>query len=357
MESKKRLVRKMAAVAAFMLLIGLAVVVFTSVVASGARAERREEKRLQRVQVVEKARSYLEELAAQITAVPVDPTIVSEIQARYFEEVAQGRRFVWGMGVDGEFLFGVPREGFARLNAVWDTHEASIVGEGAFVDRQDFLRQLAQESEQLDLSELAPNPDDPDDTPWAELRRYGDRDDWMVFSAPLQAEDGSALGNLYLKIEDLEGRWEPWTDSPAEKLRAAAAGVCGFASIFLWFLLPTWVYVDARERGVRRAMLWSFLVLISVFVGLVVYLIARPEDTTLKCPGCEREVNGGAYCPHCGHDLSTAFCATCRYPLKPDWGFCPSCRTEVGRPPAGESSAGGSETTTATEDEAASEKA
>jgi hypothetical protein len=41
------------------------------------------------------------------------------------------------------------------------------------------------------------------------LRRYGDRDDWMVFSAPLQAEDGSALGNLYLKIEDLEGRWEP----------------------------------------------------------------------------------------------------------------------------------------------------
>lgn len=351
MESKKRLIRKMAAVAALILLIGLTVVVFTSVIASGARAERREERRVQRLQAVEKARSYLEELAAQITAIPVDPTIVSEVQARYFEEISQGRRFVWGVGADGEFLFGVPREGFARLNTAWNTHEASIVREGAFVDRQDFLRQLVQESERLDLTDLAPNPDDPDDTPWAGLRGYGDRDDWMVFSAPLKADDGSALGNLYLKMEDLEGRWEPWTDSDAEKLRAAAAGVCGFAAVFLWFLLPTWVYVDARERGVRRAMLWSFLVLISVFVGLVVYLIARPEETTLKCPGCEREVNGGAYCPHCGHDLSSAFCATCRYPLKPDWGFCPSCRTEVGRSGAGEVPAEGADATPATEDD------
>ena len=98
-------------------------------------------------------------------------------------------------------------------------------------------------------------------------------------------------------------------------------------------------------------MLWSFLVLISVFIGLVVYLIARPEETTLKCPGCEREVNGGAYCPHCGHDLSSAFCATCRYPLKPDWGFCPSCRTEVGRSGAGEAPAEGADATPSTEDD------
>jgi predicted amidophosphoribosyltransferase len=40
-------------------------------------------------------------------------------------------------------------------------------------------------------------------------------------------------------------------------------------------------------------------------------------------------VNGGAFCPHCGRDLSAAFCPTCRYPLKPDWAFCPSCRTEI----------------------------
>jgi hypothetical protein len=100
--------------------------------------------------------------------------------------------------------------------------------------------------------------------------------------------------------------------------------------IFLWFLLPSWVYVDARERGVRRAGLWSFLVLISFVLGLVVYLIARPEHSTvLECPGCGREINGGAFCPYCGRDVSTVVCATCRYPLKPDWAYCPSCRTEI----------------------------
>ena len=99
---------------------------------------------------------------------------------------------------------------------------------------------------------------------------------------------------------------------------------------FLWLLLPTWVYVDARGRGVRRAWLFAFLTAISVLVGLVVYLIARPEaPAALQCPGCGREVDGAAWCPHCGHDLSASFCGTCRYPLKADWAFCPACRTEI----------------------------
>jgi RNA polymerase subunit RPABC4/transcription elongation factor Spt4 len=102
------------------------------------------------------------------------------------------------------------------------------------------------------------------------------------------------------------------------------------AFVFLWILLPTWVYVDGTERGVRRARLFAFLTVISSLIGLVVYLISRPEEgKALVCPGCSREVNGGAFCPHCGRDLSASFCATCRYPLKPDWAFCPSCRTEI----------------------------
>jgi hypothetical protein len=331
-QNKKKLIRRMAAFAVFVLALGVAAAVFTSVFASRARSTRREQMRDQRLQAVDGARSYLEELAGQIAAVPVDPTIAGEVQARYFEEVAEGRRFVWGMGADGAFLFGVPREDFARLNTAWNTHEASIVGQGSFVDRQDFLRQLVQQSVRLDQSDLAPDPEEPADTPWSNLRHYGDNEDWMVFSAPLRAADGSALGNLYFKMEDIGSRWEPWQSSGAEELHATAVAVCGFAAVFLWFLLPTWVYVDARERGVRRALLWSFLVLISLFVGFVVYLIARPEETTLKCPGCDREVNGGAYCPHCGRDLSSAFCSTCRYPLKPEWTFCPSCRTEIGSP-------------------------
>ncbi len=103
-------------------------------------------------------------------------------------------------------------------------------------------------------------------------------------------------------------------------------------------LLPTWVYVDARERGVRRAPLFAFLTVISSLVGLVVYLIARPggRRARLACPGCAREVNGGAFCPHCGRDLSASFCPACRYPLKPDWAFCPACRTEIKPPGRGD---------------------
>jgi hypothetical protein len=334
-ESKKTLIRKMAALAVFALGLGFTVALFTSIATSEARQQRREETRQRRNEAVEEARTYLDELAGQITALPVDPTIVGEVQARYFEEVSEGRRFVWGMGADGEFLFGVPREDFVRLNTAWDAHEDTIVTEGAFVDRQDFLRQLIQESARLDLSDLEPNPDDSEDTPWSDLRHYGNREGWMVFSTPLQTPEGSALGDLYLKMEDTSWWGEPRGESPAELVQIIALVVAGLSGMLLWLLVPTWVYVDARERGVRRALLWAFLVLISFFIGLVVYLIARPEDRVLKCPSCEREINGGAYCPHCGHDLSAAFCAACRYPLKPDWAFCPSCRTEV-RTPASE---------------------
>jgi hypothetical protein len=154
----------------------------------------------------------------------------------------------------------------------------------------------------------------------------------MVLSTPLQAPDGPALGNLYLKMEDTSWWGEPRGESPAEVVQVVSFVIAGLSGLLLWFLVPTWVYVDARDRGVRRALLWAFLVLISFFIGLVVYLIARPEERSLQCPSCEREINGGAYCPHCGHDLSAAFCAACRYPLKPDWAFCPSCRTEVRTP-------------------------
>ncbi len=44
---------------------------------------------------------------------------------------------------------------------------------------------------------------------------------------------------------------------------------------------------------------------------------------------CENEVNGGAFCPYCGFDLASTMCPQCQYPIKPEWSFCPSCRTEL----------------------------
>jgi hypothetical protein len=166
------------------------------------------------------------------------------------------------------------------------------------------------------------------------LRRHEDRSDrTFVLSAPLKTTEGVALGSLYLKRATGERDWYR-RDDRKEVVARVAAGIAGLAFTFLWILLPTWVYVDGTERGIRRARLFAFLTVLSSLIGLVVYLIARPEGgKALVCPGCAREVNGGSFCPHCGRDLSAAFCATCRYPLKPEWAFCPSCRTETKAPP------------------------
>jgi hypothetical protein len=138
--------------------------------------------------------------------------------------------------------------------------------------------------------------------------------------------------------EAMQDLWESATPDgqPLEAVFRVCAGLMAASIAALWVLLPTWVYVDARERGVRRAPLFAFLTVISSLVGLVVYLIARPEELKrLTCPGCAREVNGGAFCPHCGRDLSSAICSACRYPLKPDWAFCPACRNEIKPQPVG----------------------
>ena len=160
--------------------------------------------------------------------------------------------------------------------------------------------------------------------------------------------DIAALGfeERFALLVDREATEREWyqRDERKKVVAGVAGGVAVASFTFLWILLPTWVYVDGTERGVRRARLFAFLTVLSSLIGLVVYLISRPEGAkALACPGCGREVNGGSFCPHCGRDLSAAFCATCRYPLKPEWAFCPSCRTETKAPPltAAEVPAGG----------------
>jgi hypothetical protein len=333
MRAKKKLIGRMAMWAGGLLV--LAVVAGVTALVVDYQRERRADQQWQADQRTraEEARAYLAEIAKRIERLPVDATLASEIESRYFEERPRGPQYIWAMDEKGGFAFGVPRAAFDKLNTIYDREVTPRLKEGVFVDRLSFLLSLIDDHGAV---EMQATPDARD------LIGRGQRwglDRWeapgaVVLSAPLRAPDGVALGSVYLKRVPPPRHHE--RDDSARAV-AATAGVIGVLSaIFLWILLPTWVYVDARERRVRRAPLFAFLTVLSSVVGLLVYLIARPEDgRTLTCPGCSREVADGAFCPHCGRDLSRSFCPACRYPLQPDWTYCPACRTDARVPPAG----------------------
>jgi len=335
MKAKKQLITRMATWTAGVLAVAGLVAGALLLKEVSGEARWYDGQKARRRQVVERTRGYLGELAQKIDAVPVDPSLVSEVEAQYFEELQDGPMAVWAMGTDGTFLFGVPREAFARMNAIYDREITPRLKEGVFFDRQSFFLGHLEGDETSLLRELS--ADEVDDDGGVELlerlERHSERSDRaFVLSAPLKAEDGTALGSVYLKRSAPD--WEHYEGDDRLKVAAAFSGaIAALAFVFLWLLLPSWVYVDARERGVRRAFFFAALTVISSLIGLVVYLIARPEQgPALVCSGCGREVDGGAYCPHCGRDLSASICATCRYPLKADWAYCPSCRTEI-KPP------------------------
>ncbi|HVR69917.1 MAG TPA: zinc ribbon domain-containing protein [Vicinamibacteria bacterium] len=332
MDAKKKLIVQMARWTGVVLALAALMGAFALLLDLRDRRSFDEETRRLSRQRVEESRAYLADLAQRIVALPVDATLASEIESRYFEQRADGSLYVWAMDTKGDFAFGVPRSAFDKLNAIYDREVTPRLKEGVFLDRQTFLLGLIDDSDDMGAEAISGQAREL--VPLWRVDR-GERDGSFVLSTPLKTA-GGALGSLYLKWRP-SGRQERHRDDDGFKAALAGAGVAGVLSfVFLWILLPTWVYVDARERGVRRAPLFAFLTVLSSLVGLVVYLIARPEDRrTLACPGCGREVNGGAFCPHCGRDLSRSFCPACRYPLQADWAYCPTCRTEIKAPAAG----------------------
>jgi len=361
METKKKLIVRLALACVALLVLSLATLGATLIRANEAGRQREAELRARREGAVERSRKYLAEVARRVTQLPVDPTVLGEIESRYFEEYPRGRMHVWAMGKDGEFLFGVPRETFSKLNAIYDRDVLPRLKDGVYLDRQTFLRGLADEGEQIDSDTFAaPEESSPEGDPeeqrghregpdeaWKRFAHRGDDPDRFVLSTPLRTADGQALGSLYLQAGVEPDRGPRRDDHELRETIGNAAAFAVGASVFgLWMLLPTWVFVDARGRGVRRATLYAFLTTLSAVIGLVVYLIARPEDPrTLPCPGCGKDVDGGAFCPHCGRDLSAAFCAACRYPLKPDWVYCPACRAEIKPQPQATPPSGAAEAT------------
>ncbi len=89
---------------------------------------------------------------------------------------------------------------------------------------------------------------------------------------------------------------------------AGCAG-CGFfivivplALLALHIVLLVWVARDSKARGMDNSVVWMILVMITGLIGLVIYLLSRPEGDLVQCATCgNNRFRVSNKCPHCGN--------------------------------------------------------
>ena len=100
----------------------------------------------------------------------------------------------------------------------------------------------------------------------------------------------------------------PMTDADAAK---AATGCFACGGGFLFVIIAVfviniailvWVARDAKARGMDSALLWMLLVFFTGLLGLIIYLLSRPQGNVISCPSCNnKRLQASAKCPHCGN--------------------------------------------------------
>ena len=284
---------------------------------------------------------YLKGLAEKIKSLDPDEKLISTLESEYLlnEQISnKNKKYIWLESKQNEFVFGVPAKSFDILIKGYQKHKGVIETDSYFKSQTDFLTQLINKAPKVDFSEWTGNNRDRYYLKW----RYYKENSWDKLPSTILQEavfnkDGEVIGKLNLKLINLENKDKYFTKSQYRNELFISNFIPIFvlftviSGLFLWFLMPTWVYIDAQQRDVQNPLTWAILTLISLFFGLVIYLITRPATIkSQNCPSCNNELNGSrAYCPHCGHDLTSNFCQSCEYPIKPEWKFCPSCRTEI----------------------------
>jgi len=343
-----KLIRKLAIPSAIIFVVSIFVLLSNIPYRSFQNEKRIEKLNSHITNLKQQYQKYLTETAAKISSVSVEQKIISDTQSKILQENQQIKWYLWMNDNNGNFVFGSPVATFTKLNNAFDKYEENIVSDGHFLNHNEFLSILIDRHNEIDFSEFESRSAFKNQN--YEWRFYqGGISEYyyvqpyrFILSVPVMGDGEEVIGEIYLKIDDYENRKLYYTRQRAENYDVFATlihpmfGVITFFSgLFLWFLLPTWVYIDAQQRDVRSPGLWSFLTVISLFFGLTIYLITRPSTyKSFHCPQCENELNGTkAFCPHCGFDLSSTFCPQCQYPIKQNWQFCPNCRAGLGEKP------------------------
>ena len=104
---------------------------------------------------------------------------------------------------------------------------------------------------------------------------------------------------------------------------ARASFISAIAYLFGFFPVFNWVSIDSRRRAMN-SIAWGALVLVTFYVGLVVYLACR-RDIRIECPVCGSYPPASFnFCPCCGSSLGVS-CPVCSAAAAPGGHFCASC--------------------------------
>jgi RNA polymerase subunit RPABC4/transcription elongation factor Spt4 len=93
-----------------------------------------------------------------------------------------------------------------------------------------------------------------------------------------------------------------------------------------YVLLASYVFRDAKRRGMRHVM-WTFIVvLVPNAIGFILYFLLR-QPLLGKCPNCQITVKPDFnYCPRCHQQLKPV-CPGCGKTAEAGSQFCPYCGT------------------------------
>jgi uncharacterized membrane protein YhaH (DUF805 family) len=92
----------------------------------------------------------------------------------------------------------------------------------------------------------------------------------------------------------------------------AASSVAGCAMCSTFLAIPliifilniallVWVARDAKARGMDSAVLWMILVMFTSVIGLLIYILSRPQGNLIRCSNCgNNRLRASVKCPHCG---------------------------------------------------------
>lgn len=107
-----------------------------------------------------------------------------------------------------------------------------------------------------------------------------------------------------------------------------ALGAAMALFVFLYGFLVSYVYGDAKRRGMRAG-LWAVVAaLVPHVLGFIAYFLLR-EPLLRPCGACgataRREF---AFCPQCGSPRA-GVCPACRRPVEPAWNHCAHCGARI----------------------------